>query len=91
MNKMQERIATVRKAVNFEKTDRIPTHSNYWTYMMLDAGYTLKEAIYDYDKLIDAIIGFHKKYNFCMDLSSETPCIFQNNFKLCTLPPRIYP
>ena len=64
MNQLQERISTVQDAISFKKTARIPTHSQYWTYMLLDAGYTLKEAIYDYDKLFAAVTGFHEKYQF---------------------------
>ena len=62
--KLQERIQTVRDAANFKKTDRIPTHSHYWTYEILDAGYTLREAIYDYDKMYKSFMGFQEKYDF---------------------------
>lgn len=31
-----------------------------------------------------------KKYKFGVDLSSNIPCTFQNNVKLCTLPSHIY-
>lgn len=64
MDKLTERIQTVRNTVEFQKTDRIPTHSNYWTYMILDQGYKLDEAIYNLDLLYDIVTGFHKKYQF---------------------------
>jgi hypothetical protein len=64
MDKMQERIQIIRDAVSFKKTARIPTISNYWTYMSLDAGHKLSEALYDYGMLHDDIIRFHKKYSF---------------------------
>ena len=64
MDKLQERVQCVRDAASFKKTDRIPTHSHYWTYEILDAGYTLREAIYDYDKMYKSFMGFQEKYDF---------------------------
>ncbi|MCL1913173.1 MAG: hypothetical protein FWG10_04695 [Eubacteriaceae bacterium] len=64
MDKMQERIKLIQDTVAFKKTSRIPTFSNYWTYMIFDAGHKLGEALYDYDLLYDIIIKFHLKYEF---------------------------
>ncbi|MCL1913953.1 MAG: hypothetical protein FWG10_08775 [Eubacteriaceae bacterium] len=64
MGILQERIQLVRDATNFKKTSRIPTYSNYWTYMVLDAGYLLSDALYDYDKMYHAVTRFVEKYNF---------------------------
>lgn len=64
MDLLHERIKLVRDAVSFKKPERIPTHSNYYTYMILDGGYKLGDALYDYDKLYDAVTRFHEKYNF---------------------------
>ncbi len=64
--KLEERKQILRDATNFKKTDRIPTTSNYWTWLILDAGYKLSEGLYDYDILYKAVTDFHKKY--CFDL-----------------------
>lgn len=64
MDLFKERIDLYKKAVKFEKTDRIPTFSNYWTYMILDAGYKLSEGIYDLAKLENAVLRFADKYQF---------------------------
>ncbi len=61
---LEERVNAVHKAMDFEDPGRIPTNSNYWTWMILDGGYKLSEALYDYDKLFDAVTGFQKKYDF---------------------------
>ncbi|MCL1912466.1 MAG: hypothetical protein FWG10_00950 [Eubacteriaceae bacterium] len=63
---LQERIQIIQDATSFKKTSRIPTYSNYWTYMVLDAGHKLGDALYDYGMLFEAVIGFHEKYNFDM-------------------------
>ncbi len=64
MDLFNERIQLFKKATRMEKTDRVPTFSNYWTYMILDSGYKLTEGIYDLAKLEDAVIKFMKKYQF---------------------------
>ncbi len=61
---LQERLDTVHKAIGFEKTDRIPTHSVYFSWMILDAGLKMSDAIYHYDILEDVISQFHERYQF---------------------------
>ncbi len=61
---LQDRVDALHNAIEFKDAGRIPTNSNYWTWMILDAGYKLSEGILDYDKLFDAVTGFHKKYDF---------------------------
>ncbi|MCL1804206.1 MAG: hypothetical protein FWG30_11355 [Eubacteriaceae bacterium] len=62
--KLKERISTIQDAVAFKKTGRIPTFSNYWTYMILESGNKLSEALYDYSLLFSIVTGFHEKYGF---------------------------
>ncbi len=64
--KLEERKQILRDVVDFKKTDRIPTTSNFWTWTILDSGYKLSEGLYDYDVLYKAVTDFHKKY--CFDL-----------------------
>ncbi|MCL1913012.1 MAG: hypothetical protein FWG10_03805 [Eubacteriaceae bacterium] len=64
MGLLEERRDLVRDAVAFKKTDRLPTYSNFWTFMIHDAGMKLSEALYDYDMLFEAATSFHVKYNF---------------------------
>ncbi len=61
---LQDRIRIVRDATAFKKTDRIPTVSNYWSWMILDSPYKLSEAICDYDKMYEVVTGFHERYDF---------------------------
>ncbi|MDR3643613.1 MAG: hypothetical protein P4M02_00890, partial [Clostridia bacterium] len=49
-----------------KKPDRTPHFANYWTWKILDSGYKLSEALYDWDKLEDSTIKFQKKYGFDM-------------------------
>lgn len=52
----QERLERFQKAVRYqEKPDRVPNFSYYVTWPFFDAGYTLKEAVCDYDKIEHAI------------------------------------
>lgn len=64
MDMISKRIDLYRKTIRFETPERIPTFSNYWTYMILEAGYTLSEGIYDLGKLEDAVTRFMEKYQF---------------------------
>lgn len=64
METLQDKIKLFENACNFVQSDRIPTYSNYWTYIILDAGYTLKDGIYNTANTADAVFRFHEKYGF---------------------------
>lgn len=52
----QQRLERMQKAVRYqEKPDRVPNLSYFVTWPFFDAGYTLKEAVCDYDKIERAI------------------------------------
>lgn len=61
---LQERKKLLQDAIRFEKTDRIPTGSNYWTYIILHEGHKLTESLYDYDLFFKDLCSFHEKYDF---------------------------
>lgn len=52
------------------KVDHIPHFGNYWSWKFYDAGYKLSEALYDYDKTVDTMEQFFKRYP--MDIVYET-------------------
>ncbi len=64
MESAKEKAQLLRDAAKFKKTYRIPTHSNYWTYMILESGHTLGEALYDNELLTQIVCNFHEKYEF---------------------------
>lgn len=55
------------------KPTRVPILSNAFMWKYLDAGYTLRECIYEYDKAFDAGCKHHEKYNadVYMDLGNR--------------------
>lgn len=57
------------------KPDRIPIMSHAWTWKIMDGGYSLREGLYDYDKLYDAVCHHHEKYemDFYIDMGSRNP------------------
>ena len=61
---VSESVQMLRDAVAWKHTDRIPTISNYFTYMIVDAGRKHSEAFYDTDVLYDCVTRFHEKYQF---------------------------
>lgn len=52
------------------KIDHIPHFGNYWSWKYYDAGYKFSEALFDYNKMSDAIDQFLKRYP--MDVCYET-------------------
>ena len=44
--------------------ERFPLGSNAWTYVILDAGYKISEALNNYELIKKASIRFQEKYNF---------------------------
>ena len=59
-----ESVQLLRDAAAFNETTRIPTDSSFFTYIILEAGKKLGEALYDYDMLYQLICDFHEKYHF---------------------------
>ncbi len=78
---LQKRIALLQNAVRFEKTERIPTSSNVWTWKILDSDTKAKimEACLDLELMERIVREFHERYRFDMyeDLGTR------NNFKAC--------
>lgn len=57
------------------KPERVPVFSNVWTWKFLDAGYSLREGLYDYDKAYDAVCEHHEKYemDLYIDMGARNP------------------
>ena len=49
---MQERAAMVDNVYQFRHNKRVLLGSNIFSWAILDEGYRLNEALYDYDKLM---------------------------------------
>ncbi len=49
--------------------------SHAWTWKTVDAGYSLRECLYDYDKMFDAVCRHHEKYemDFYIDMGARNP------------------
>lgn len=79
---LQERKKLFTDAVKGIKPKRVPLLSHVWTYKIFDAGYTLNEALHDYDKLANAMYKFHEKYNFdtYIDIGGRNPVKVVENF-----------
>jgi hypothetical protein len=62
-------------AIALKKTSRVPNLSNFYTWKILDSEFTLREAMYDYEKMEKLVRDFHNRYNFdaYMDLGSRNP------------------
>ncbi len=59
------RLGLFHDAIKMEKKpERVPHMSNFWAWMILDAGYKLSEAILDYKIVEKIVIEFQEKYNF---------------------------
>ncbi len=56
------RIQLFRDAANFKKTDRIPHFANVVTWKVFDAGYTLDQAMTNFDVMEKTVIHFLDKY-----------------------------
>lgn len=52
------------------KIDHIPHFGNYWSWKYYDAGYKFSDALYDYNKMYDAMDQFFRRYP--MDVCYET-------------------
>jgi len=72
----KKRIELVRNTISRkQKAKRVPILSHAWTWKGVDAGYTLKEYLYDYEKTFDAVCQHHEKYemDIYIDMGSRNP------------------
>ncbi len=58
----QERVQLFRDAANFQKTHRIPHFANVVTWKVFDAGYTLDQAMNNFDVLEETVVKFLDRY-----------------------------
>ena len=56
------RVQLFRDAANFKKTERIPHFANVVTWKVFDAGYTLDQAMTNFDILEKTVVQFLDKY-----------------------------
>jgi len=64
-----------RDTTALKKTKRTPNLSNFYTWKILDSEFSLKEAMYDYDKMETLTREFHNRYQFdaYIDLGVRNP------------------
>lgn len=68
---LEERLSLFKNAINGkEKIKRIPHFANFWSWKFLDAGYTIEQALYDYQVMEKILKSFAEKYP--VDLIYET-------------------
>lgn len=72
-NLYQERIKLFKDTTRMVKTKRVPILSNFWSYKISDAGYTLSEGLFDFEILTETVCNFHEKYNF--------DCYYETNWR----------
>ena len=56
------RVQLYRDAANFKKTERIPHFANVVTWKVFDAGYTLDQAMTNFDVLEESVVKFLDRY-----------------------------
>lgn len=61
---MQERAAMVDNVYQFRHNKRVLLGSNIFSWAILDEGYRLNEALYDYDKLMTVMRHQQERYGF---------------------------
>lgn len=65
-----ERQQIFEDTINFKKAKRIPTMSNFLTWKVFDAGYTLGEACYNWD-IMEKVMRHHiEKYAFDVNIDN---------------------
>jgi hypothetical protein len=72
---LKERTELFANAIAFKKNKRAPLVSNFWTWKILDSGYKLSEALYDYAILEKIHNEFHQRYQFdaYIELGTRNP------------------
>ncbi|MCL1802623.1 MAG: hypothetical protein FWG30_03120 [Eubacteriaceae bacterium] len=80
--KLLERKELFDNAIAFKRNKRVPMLSNFFTWKIYDAGYTAKEAIYDYAVMEDVVRQFIERYQFdaYFDLGTRNPMRVTNAF-----------
>ena len=71
--KYQARATRMMKAIKMEIPDRVPVHITGGSMVAYNAGYTLKDVIYDYSKIKPAWIKWLQDYD---QDSNDTPMFF---------------
>lgn len=76
MTKLEERAEAYKNAAKHIKSDRVLNLASIWTPVIVqDSGFKMSEAMFDYDKLEQAVYKFHDKYqfDFYMDFCNRNP------------------
>ena len=70
-----ERIRAFQDAVRMKKNPYVPFFSNDGFWRIYDAGYKLSEVVYDYDKALDALLTYAKRYDVdtFLDIGDRNP------------------
>lgn len=71
----QEKRDLFRNAIALKKNKRTPNLSNFFTWKIFDSEFSMREAMYDYDKMEKLVRDFHNRYLFdaYMDLGYRNP------------------
>ncbi|MBQ7737636.1 MAG: hypothetical protein IJT62_07360 [Oscillospiraceae bacterium] len=72
---LAERKQLFRDTLAFNNKGCVPSLCNAWSYKIYDAGYTLQEALFDYDVMEKVVRQFHERYHFdtYFDLGTRNP------------------
>lgn len=73
---LKERVQLYKDAARHKKTGRVLILANIWTPRIIyEVGYKLSEALFDYNKLEEAVCKLHEKYEFdyYMDFGLRNP------------------
>ena len=62
MTLKEERLKRVKDAIDLREPDRVPIVPISQTYAILQAGYTMADILYDFDKAAEAFIKFARDY-----------------------------
>ncbi|MCL1804203.1 MAG: hypothetical protein FWG30_11340 [Eubacteriaceae bacterium] len=61
---LQNKLDIFNACIKFEKPARMPNLSCFYTWKVLDAGYTVSEALLDYSLMEKIVCDFHEAYGF---------------------------
>ena len=67
------RVQLFRDAANFKKTERIPHFANVVTWKVFDAGYTLDQAMTNFNVLEESVVKFLERYSVDGLMASRLP------------------
>ncbi|MDR0310723.1 MAG: hypothetical protein LBJ21_03950 [Acidobacteriota bacterium] len=62
MTILKERQKRIDDAIALRESDRVPITANGQCYPMYNAGYTVADAVYDFEKYVDAMIRYVTQY-----------------------------